>query len=338
MGKPTKHEGFWTDFRKFFGRGLAILLPSVLTLWILWQLFVFVYQNVGAPINRGIRTAVIEILPLFVDEDAGGVMPEWWSPTDAQVGNYLETRRREGHRVPLAPIAGGEGSEEYAVATTEARELLLRRGFRVSPIAGGEGSEEYAVATTQARELLRRRGFRDWWNAHWYLEAAGLFAAILLIYLAGLILGNLLGRKLYSKLEKVLVRMPGFKQIFPHVKQVVDLIAGDRAVAFKSAVIVEYPRKGMWTVGFVTGTSLQSVRDEARSDCVSVFIPSTPAPFTGFTINVRQEDAIELPITIDQAIRFIITGGVLNIDDATRPAVGAIEAPGLPEAEPETPQ
>ncbi len=306
MGKPTKHEGFWTDFRKFFGRGLAILLPSVLTLWILWQLFVFVYQNVGAPINQGIRTAVIEVLPLFIDEDAGGAMPEWWSPTDAQVGNYLETRRREGHRVPLPPIAGGEGSEEYTVATTE------------------------------ARELLRRRGFRDWWNDHWYLEAAGLFVAILLIYLAGLILGNLLGRKLYSKLEKVLARMPGFKQIFPHVKQVVDLIMGDRGVAFKSAVIVEYPRKGMWTVGFVTGTSLQSVRDEARSDCVSVFIPSTPAPFTGFTINVRQEDAIELPITIDQAIRFIITGGVLNVEQGTTAGVEAIEGPSLPEIERET--
>ncbi len=301
MGKAIKQEGFWTDFRKFFGRGLAILLPSVLTLWILWQLFVFVYQNVGAPINRGIRLGVIEILPLFVDEGATGTMPEWWSPTDEQVRNYLDTRRREGHRVPIAPVASEEPTAEYA------------------------------SARAQARELLRRRGFRDWWNNHWYLEAAGLFVAIVLIYLAGLILGNLLGRKLYSKLEKTLARMPGFKQIYPHVKQVVDLIMGDRAVAFKSAVVVEYPRKGMWTVGFLTGTSLPTVRSEARSDCVSVFIPSTPAPFTGFTINVRAEDAIELPISIDQAIRFIITGGVLNSEESasTRAALGKASSPAL---------
>ena len=152
---------------------------------------------------------------------------------------------------------------------------------------------------------------------------------IVLIYLAGLILGNLLGRRLYSRIEKALARMPGFKQIYPHVKQVVDLIMGDRAVAFKSAVIVEYPRKGMWTVGFLTGTSLAAVREQARSGCVSVFIPSTPMPFTGFTINVREEDAIELPISIDQAIRFIITGGVLNSDDPKSQLVEQAQSPAL---------
>ncbi len=296
MGTSSTEHSFWADFRKFFGRGLAILLPSVLTLWILWQLGLFVYQNVGAPINRGIRLAVIEVLPLIVDEQVGEAMPSWWNPTDEQVHNYLESRRREGHRVPRV------------------------------------GEPEYEAAAREARDLLRRRGFRDWWNDHWYLEAAGLIVAIILIYLAGLILGNLLGRRLYAKLEKTLARVPGFKQIYPHVKQVVDLIMGDRAVAFKSAVLVEYPRKGMWTMGFVTGTSLPAVREQARSDCYSIFIPSTPAPFTGFTINVRREDAIELPLTIDQAIRFIITGGVLTTDDEDTPtgSVRGVDPPPLP--------
>ncbi len=294
MGTPSTERSFWADFRKFFGRGLAILLPSVLTLWILWQLGLFVYQNVGAPINRGIRLAVIEVLPLVVDERVGEAMPSWWNPTDEQVRNYLESRRREGHRIPKV------------------------------------GDPDYETAAKEARDLLRRRGFRDWWNDHWYLEAAGLVVAIILIYLAGLILGNLLGRRLYAKLEKTLARVPGFKQIYPHVKQVVDLIMGDRAVAFKSAVLVEYPRKGMWTVGFVTGTSLPAVREQARSDCYSIFIPSTPAPFTGFTINVRREDTVELPLTIDQAIRFIITGGVLTTDDNAPAAPAIREVPLTP--------
>jgi len=236
---------------------------------------VFVFANVGDPINRGIRLGVIEILPMFIDEGVGGAMPEWWSPGDEQVRNYLDSQRRQGYRVARL------------------------------------GEPEYEQSAAHARELLRRRGFREWWNNHWYLEAAGLAVAIILIYLSGLILGNLLGRRLYAKIEKAFARMPGFKQIYPHVKQVVDLVMGDRAVAFKSAVLVEYPRKGIWTVGFLTGNSLSSVREEARSECVSVFIPSTPAPFTGFTINVRREDAIELPIPIEQAIRFVITGGVL---------------------------
>lgn len=283
---------FFEDFRKFFSRGLAILLPSVLTLWILWQLVGFVYKNVGEPINRGIRLVVIEALPLFVQDEAGR-MPAWWSPSDRQVRHYLDARRAEGRRVPPNPrdLSPADPDYERAVA-------------------------EYPAAAARTRTLLRRQGFRDWWNNHWYLEATGLLVAMVLIYLVGLLVGNFLGRRIYSRFERYMARIPGFKQIYPHVKQAVDLVMGERAIAFKRAVLVEYPRKGIWSVGLLTGNSLQRVRDEARTECFSVFIPSTPMPLTGFTINVRREDAIELPITIDQAIRFIITGGVLSAEDA----------------------
>ncbi|MCA9299512.1 MAG: DUF502 domain-containing protein, partial [Phycisphaerales bacterium] len=73
----------------------------------------------------------------------------------------------------------------------------------------------------------------------------------------------------------------------------------------------EYPRKGIWTVGLVTGTSMRRIKDEAGAPCLSVFVPSTPTPFTGFTVTVRTEDTIDLPISVDEAIRFFITGGVL---------------------------
>lgn len=296
-------ETFFADFRKFFGRGLAILLPSILTLWILWQLVVFVYSNVGEPINRGIRLVVIAALPLVVgepepalegEEPKASPMPAWYTPSDSQIRKYLESQRIEGQPIPEPDAEGWDA----------------------------------AYATGQIQ--LRRRLFRQWWSTHWYLEATGLVVAIVLIYLAGVLLGNLLGRRLYQMIERLWSQVPGFKQIYPHVKQVVELIMGDKRVAFSKAVLIQYPRPGIWTVGLVTGHSLRAVREHIGKDTYSIFISSTPAPFTGFTITVPIEDTIELPISIDQAIRFIITAGVLSDDPPPMGEPDPIDA--LPEA------
>lgn len=279
----SKHS-FTADFRKFFGRGLAILLPSVLTLWILWQLIAFVYSNVGAPINRGIRLVVLQAMPYVVGDgrpnaegEANG--PDWWVVREEQIDLYLEQQRGISRQIgPDAPAASVSQRD-------------------------------------RARQTIRREAFADWWDDHWFLEATGIVVAIVLIYLAGVVLGNFLGRRAYARIEKALASLPGFKQLYPHVKQLVELIMGDKPMAFNKAVLIEYPRKGIWSVGLVTGESLPAIRSAAGGDVVSVFIPSTPTPFTGFTISVLREDTIELPITIDHAIRFIITAGALAGSD-----------------------
>lgn len=275
----AKHERTFTnDFRRFFGRGLAVLLPSILTLWILWQASVFMFNNVAVPINRGIRIAVIQTLPRVLPDSA---LPAWYLVTDEQVALAKTSRTEEG--------------------------------FRNLP-------------DEEIRAQLRQRSFREFWESHWYLEATGLAAAILLIYLAGVLLGGLIGRKVYSKIELLIARIPGFKQVYPHVKQVVDLILGDRPTAFKRVILVEYPRKGIWTVGLVTGPSLKTIHDAAKADCLSVFVPSTPTPFTGFTITIPASEAVDLPISVDEAIRFFITGGVLVPDRESLPGDALDEA------------
>lgn len=263
----VQERSFGSDFKKFFGRGLAILLPSVLTLLILWHLFMFVYSNVGKPINRGVQLIVLEVTPRIVPDER---LPGWFTPGREDLERHAAWRERND----LRPLEGA----------------ALRRE-------------------------VRKRQLNRFWSQHWYLEATGLFVAILLIYLVGLLLGNFLGRRMYSRLEAMLSRVPGFKQLYPHMKQLVDLIMGERPMAFNRAVLVQYSREGLWTVGLVTGNSMQYIRDEAGGECLSVFVPSTPTPFTGFTITVRKDEAVELPITIDQAIRFIITGGALTPDE-----------------------
>lgn len=264
---------FGDDFRKFFGKGLAILLPTVLTLWILVQLFVFLYNNVGKPINQGVRVAILEVTPRVFEDDN---LPTWFRVSEQEI----EAARANGD-VPKA---------------------------------------EDDPEGRNARRQIRSDKFRDFWDNHWYLEFSGLLVAIVLVYFAGVLLGGFIGRRLYARLESFLRQLPGFKQIYPHVKQVTELILGEKAMAFNKAVLVEYPRKGIWTVGLVTSSGLKSVSKAAGGeDVMTIFIPSTPTPFTGFTINVRTEETIDLPIPIDEAIRFFITGGVLIPGSEARP-------------------
>lgn len=254
---------FMGDFKRFFGRGLGILLPSVLTLWILYQLLVFLNNNVGEPINRGVRIVFIEVYPRLTSEDK---LPGWFRVTPEEV------------------------------AGARAAKLIPR-------------VSELPDATI--RDLLRRDKLRQLWRQHWYLQATGLVLAIVIIYFAGRFLGGYLGRQVYDRLEALMARVPGFKQVYPHVKQVVQMVLGDSPIAFNRVVVVEYPSKDIWTIGLVTGPSLRPISGQAGSEVVTVFIPTSPTPFTGFAINVPKESVFDLPMSVEEAIRFFVTGGVL---------------------------
>jgi len=258
-------DSFGSDFKRFFGKGMAILLPTAVTLWLLWQAFGFIFNNVAQPINGATRLAVIWGVPQVLSEEK---LPDWFSITDD--------------------------------------ELVLERYNR-----------ETSDSTTNAvlRRKLRTEYLSDFWASHWYLNLSGLVIAIMLIYLAGVLLGNIVGKSLYARVERLITRIPGFKQVYPHVKQVVDMIMGENKLAFSKVVIVEYPSAGIWTVGFLTGNSLREIDKPAGGTVVSVFIPTSPTPFTGFTINLPKEKVIEIQMSIEEALRFVITAGVLAPGD-----------------------
>lgn len=281
MAKIREKRTFWSDFRRFFVRGLSILLPSILTLWLLWAGTLFVYENIGEPINKGIRAGVIWVVPEVVPSDR---LPDWFKVDQADLAEFGET-------------------QEGQALGKDVGEPTLRK----------------AIIRTRLAKL---------WSEHWYLNASGLMVAIILIYLAGVFLGGILGRRFYTKIENFIARVPGFKQVYPHVKQLVDLIIGERQVAFQRAVLVEYPRKGIWTVGLVTSDSMVAVHKASGRPCVAVFIPSTPTPFTGFTISVPADEVQDLPISIDAAIRFFITGGALIPESQLPPGSSPLLAEG----------
>lgn len=251
---------FGSDFKQFFLRGLVILLPTILTLWIVVKAYQFIDSAIAEPINRGVRTALINGTKV-------------WDPLRNQF--------------------------EPADALVEEQWLALPRSAQTDD------------AKSRVRAELRAKSVNDWWAERWYMDLIGLAVAIIVVYIAGRLLGGYFGRKAYRRIEQLIVSLPIFKQVYPSVKQVVDfLFAGERTVKFSRVVAVEYPRKGIWSVGFMTGASMKDIGKYA-GDCVTVFIPSSPTPFTGYTITVKTEDLIDLPISVEEALRFVVSGGVL---------------------------
>ena len=100
----------------------------------------------------------------------------------------------------------------------------------------------------------------------------------------------------------------------PSCKQVTDFFFGDNSkerLQFSRVVAVQYPRKGIWSVGLVTGDTMRRIEQEAGGPCLTVFIPSSPTPFTGYVITVPRTDTMDLPISIEDAIKFAVSGGVV---------------------------
>ena len=256
-----KPRTFASDFKRFFGRGLGVLLPSVLTLWILVKAYQFVDSAIAQPINAGIRAGVAE-------------GAEYW------------------------PALGGPFLPTQELIDTE---VLRRRTSKTK-------SDDPVVI----RRELTRTEVDEWWNRHALgLDWIGILVAVLSVYFAGRLLGGFLGRRVQKQFERVITSVPLFKQIYPYVKQVVDfLFSDDKPMKFNRVVTVEYPRKGIWAVGLVTGGTMRSIEHES-GDALTIFIPSSPTPFTGYTITVPRGEVHELPISIDEALRFTISGGVL---------------------------
>jgi uncharacterized membrane protein len=275
---PRTTSSFWTNFRRFFFRGVAILLPSVLTIWIVVQLYLFVDAQVARPINAGIRTAVLQVVSALPD----AAQPEWFTVSDRELNDFRTALAQQG--------------------TIEARTLA-------------KASDAQLLAEIRRNDLARL------WEARWYLRLVGLVVAILLFYFAGLLLGGIFGRAIYEHVERFLTRLPVVKQVYPHVKQLVDLLLGEKKMAFRRVVLVQYPSKDVWSVAFVTSGGLAAAAEALHADILTVFVPSTPTPFTGFTVTVKKADAIDLPISVDEALRFVLTGGVLVPDKQARPGV-----------------
>jgi uncharacterized membrane protein len=228
-GKPDKVT-FVTDFRQFFKHGLAALLPTLITIF----LVVWIWNTLWAYLGRHLMYAV-----------------RW-----------------------------------------------VWRGLRDLGL----------VPETSTRYI-----YNYWSEDLFRTKLVGVLLAIVFVYILGLFVGNLLGRTFWKLLERLLMKIPIVRAIYPAVKQVTDFVLTDRTQQFQASrvVAVQPHEKGIWSIGLVTGPGLKPLSDSTGQDMVTVFIPSSPTAFTGYVLVVPRASIVELPLKVEEAMRILVSGGVL---------------------------
>ena len=290
---PKKGKGKKKAQRKsmtlFFVKGLGALLPIVLTIFVFVTVVNFARTYVTKPINNTIywclegnawgwgvlgRMDELSINPYDVEYLDPDLLPT--SPTN------LKLRYEEF------------GPKDEQFLTVLADERMIREGFF-------RDLEELFIDGDKLRDQVST-------VIH---PAIGILASVLLIIWVGWIMTGIVGRKLMVKFDDALSSIPGVRSIYPLTKQLVDFFVSDTELEFDTVVAVPYPNKYIRSLGFVTSQSLKTIRESTGEDLVSIFIPSSPMPMTGYTIHVPKHLLVEIPISIDEALAITVSGGVL---------------------------
>jgi len=145
----------------------------------------------------------------------------------------------------------------------------------------------------------------------WQFNVAFICLFILILFFLGRFLAAGAGRFAYGNFERLIHRLPLIRNVYGSVKQVTDFVFSESDVEYTRVIALEYPRKGIWSLGMVTGESILDIRSAANEPVLSVLVPTSPAPFTGFTVTIKKSEAVDLNLTIEQAFQFIVSCGVV---------------------------
>jgi uncharacterized membrane protein len=147
-------------------------------------------------------------------------------------------------------------------------------------------------------------GFKVW--------GLGAILTLLVILITGMVTSNLFGARVLMMWEHALSRIPVVKSIYSSVKQVSDTLLGPGGQAFRKALLVQYPRAGSWTIAFQTGQPASALQPHLPPQCISIYVPTTPNPTSGFFLMLPRSEVIELDMSVDEALKYIISMGVVG--------------------------
>lgn len=143
------------------------------------------------------------------------------------------------------------------------------------------------------------------------IPGVGALLTLAMILLTGLLATNFIGEKLVGWWNALLSRIPVVNSVYKAVKQVSDTLFAPNGNAFRKALLVQYPREGAWTIAFLTGAPGGDIRNHLHGDYVSIYVPTTPNPTSGFFLMLPRADVVELDMTVDEALKYIISMGVV---------------------------
>lgn len=161
------------------------------------------------------------------------------------------------------------------------------------------------------------------------IPGLGLVIVVIALTLIGAFTAGYFGRLLTGFFDAALARMPVLRGIYSALKQLVETVLAQKSGAFREAVLVEYPRRGAWTIAFVTGVTSGEVQQRSTGETVNIFVPTTPNPTSGFLLFVPRSDLIPLTMSVENALKMIVSGGIV-----TPPAPGEAVVPAASKAAP----
>ena len=144
-----------------------------------------------------------------------------------------------------------------------------------------------------------------------HIPGFGVIFALLTVLLIGAMASNFVGNKMVTWWHSLLNRIPVVRSIYSGVKQVSDTLFSEKGNAFHQALLVKWPHEGMWTIAFLTGTPSGDLKSHLVGDYLSVYVPTTPNPTGGYLVMVKQSDCIELAMSVDEALAYVISMGVI---------------------------
>jgi len=154
----------------------------------------------------------------------------------------------------------------------------------------------------------------SWQTENWlgvHIPGLGAILTIVIVFLTGLLATNFFGAQLVELWHEILHRIPVVNSIYSSVKQISDTLFSSSGQAFRKALLVQWPQEGMWTIAFLTGTPGGGVATHLPPDCVAVYVPTTPNPTGGYFVIIARKNVVELDMSVDQALKYIISMGVV---------------------------
>lgn len=151
----------------------------------------------------------------------------------------------------------------------------------------------------------------------------GVLVTLLFLILVGWITAGLAGRWMIRLSENLLAGMPVVRNVYSAIKQIMETVLAQKSNAFREVVLLEYPRRGMWVLGFITGKTQGEVQNVIDAEMVNVFVPTTPNPTSGFLLFLPRVDLIVLDMSVEEGIKLVISAGIVSPPDRRPPAVQA---------------
>ena len=297
-------------FRRAVLRGLGVVLPPLLTLVVLLWAWTTIESYVLSPIEKKLRQAIVWQVDSTLTE----------IPSGAVLDN--PARPREGFRyngIDYVPDPTGRRFLPEEVKKKVDENLGYFGPFAPAPASANAYWHRYVQLT------YLRRG---------YVVPVFLVVFTTVLYFLGRLLTVGLGRWFVQGCERAILRIPVVNKVYGSVKQVTDFAFSEREIEFNRVVAIQYPREGIWSLGFVTGNSMREISEATGEPMLSVLMPTSPMPMTGFTVTVKRSEAIDLNLTVDEAIQFIVSCGVVippqqrierALEGTARPGVAAIK-------------